>query len=320
MCVMPEQRLPERAARFSRPDASMSLLTNLLTDSLDAGYAQAARRRERLAAQTPATDQPPVAERPSSRWRRLARTHPSLTVGALVVALLLTTAGLQTARSAPALAQQRKDLIARIRSQTSVADRMQADVTRLRAQVNTQGTGTGPGSDPLDQYTRLGLAAGTQAARGPGVRVTVNDAKPADQASGDPRQGGVDLSRVQDGDLQRLVNGLWLAGAENIAVNGERLTAQSAIRSAGQAILVDFTPLAPPYVVDAVGDPKTLAARFLEGPGGDWFTVLKNKWNIRFDITQQDRLDLPAAPAATLRFATTAPAAASPSARATSAR
>jgi uncharacterized protein YlxW (UPF0749 family) len=197
---------------------------------------------------------------------------------------------------------------------------LQADLTRQRAQVNTQGTATDPNTDLIDRYARLELAAGTTAVQGPGVRVTVNDAKPADQASGDPRQDGVDLSRVQDGDLQRLVNGLWLAGAEHIAVNGERLTAQSAIRSAGQAILVDFTPLAPPYVVDAIGDPKTLAARFLEGPGGDWFTVLKNKWKIRFDITQQDRLDLPAAPAATLRFATTAPATASPSARAGSTR
>ena len=36
-----------------------------------------------------------------------------------------------------------------------------------------------------------------------------------------------------------LVNGLWQAGAEAISINGQRLTSTSAIRFAGQAILVD---------------------------------------------------------------------------------
>ena len=51
------------------------------------------------------------------------------------------------------------------------------------------------------------------------------------------------------------MNGLWSVGAEAIAVNGQRLTAQSAIRSAAGAILVNYRPLKPPYRVEAIGPP-----------------------------------------------------------------
>ena len=64
-----------------------------------------------------------------------------------------------------------------------------------------------------------------------------------------------------------MVNGLWAAGAEAVAVNGQRLTALSAIRSAGDAILVDYRPLTRPYVVVAIGDPRTLQSRFVAGAG-----------------------------------------------------
>ena len=73
---------------------------------------------------------------------------------------------------------------------------------------------------------------------------------------GGPREssGFSDTGRVRDRDMQRVVNGLWESGAEAISVNGQRLTALSAIRAAGDAILVDNKPLVPPYTVLAVGD------------------------------------------------------------------
>ena len=52
------------------------------------------------------------------------------------------------------------------------------------------------------------------------------------------RQFRSDLEQVLDSDVQRAVNGLWAAGAEAVSVNGSRLTARSAIRSAAGAILV----------------------------------------------------------------------------------
>ena len=66
----------------------------------------------------------------------------------------------------------------------------------------------------------------------------------------DPRDDRAsDTGRVLDRDLQVMVNALWAAGAEAIAINGQRLTARSAIRYAGEAILLDFRPLVPPNVM-----------------------------------------------------------------------
>src|SRR5207302_8837342 len=95
-------------------------------------------------------------------------------------------------------------------------------------------------------------ALGTLPVVGQGLRVTVADGSPA----GGPRDPHLDR------DLQAVTNALWTAGAEAIAVNGERLTAQSAIRQAGDAILVDFRPLVSPYVVTAIGSPVSLETQF----------------------------------------------------------
>ena len=70
------------------------------------------------------------------------------------------------------------------------------------------------------------------------------------QPAGD---GGPDLARVLDTDIQLVVNGLFASGAEAVAVNGQRITVLSPIRSAGEAVLVGFRPLTPPYTVTAVG-------------------------------------------------------------------
>ena len=70
----------------------------------------------------------------------------------------------------------------------------------------------------------LELSTGFAAVTGPGLRVTVDD-----QPQGDPD------GRVRATDLRVLVNGLWQAGAEAIAINGRRLTSLSAIVNSGIA-------------------------------------------------------------------------------------
>ena len=97
---------------------------------------------------------------------------------------------------------------------------------------------------------------------GPGVLVVVDDSP---SAAADARD------RVLDLDLQVLANGLWEAGAEAVAINGHRLSSLTAIRSAGDAITVDYRSLTRPYRVEAIGDPRTLQAYLLSlllGRGG----------------------------------------------------
>lgn len=109
--------------------------------------------------------------------------------------------------------------------------------------------------------------------------------------------------RVLDLDLQILANGLWQAGAEAIAINGHRLSTLTAIRSAGDAITVDYRSLTGPYRVEAIGDPRTLPARFAETPAGAWWTELSRNRGMRFDVSEARTLNLPADPGITLRHA-----------------
>lgn len=279
-----------------RQDPSLSLLGQLSREALDAGYAAAAARR---AARGPAAG-PPTR----SRWRS------GLLLGAVLAlaGLLVTTTVVQTQRRQSSVASARAALIGEIRSRTADTDALQARVAALRAEVaqaNRQAlaltaTGTAAGA----RLSQVELVSGVSPVVGPGLAVVLDDAD-ANRARGNGVGDGslLDQGRVRDRDLQYLVNGLWAAGAEAVAVNGQRLTAVTAIRSAGAAILVDYRPLTRPYTVSVIGDPKTLEPAFVGGVAGSYFRTLSSRYGIRFDVRSAAQVTLPGASGVTLRFA-----------------
>jgi uncharacterized protein YlxW (UPF0749 family) len=138
------------------------------------------------------------------------------------------------------------------------------------------------------------------------VRLVVDDAKDASTGGdGDARStsGFSDTGRVRDRDMQRVVNGLWESGAEAVSINGQRLTALSAIRAAGDAILVDNRPLVPPYTVLAVGDGGELSERFQNSADGLYLHALQENYGIRTAISVEDDVRLSAAPSVIVRTA-----------------
>ncbi len=265
-----------------RRDESMALLTGVMEHPLDLGYAAAAERRR-------ADGEP--------------RTSPGRSVVVLLVlvlvGLLLSTAALQARGQTTSRVAERDLLVAEIGRQDGVAARLQRAnatlVTQLEAE-RTRALQQQSQGDLADQVTRLGQVTGALSVAGPGITVTVDDASAVAAApGGDARAStSADDGRVLDQDLQKVVNGLWAAGAEAVSVNGQRLTALSAIRSAGQAILVDYRPLSPPYRVLAIGDPDQLPARFADGAGGRDLMYLSDNFGVRYDVTPAARLVLPA--------------------------
>ncbi|MET9020125.1 DUF881 domain-containing protein [Actinopolymorpha sp. NPDC004070] len=267
---------------FRRND-SMSLMRELVTHALDDGYAAAAARRG------------PNRSRP--------RRGIGATVVVLVVfGLMLAVAAVQTRHFAPEVEKEKADLIVRIRAEAARNDRLRTRAGALQEEVSGLQSdilaSTTTGKDLSAQLDALEVIAGTGRVRGPGLRLTIDDA-PDDQVSGGDGAEG----RILDIDLQQTVNGLWAAGAEAVSVNGERLTAMTAIRGADKSITVDYRPLARPYVVEAIGDPKALEARFTESPGGEWLLNLKAVQHIRLDTKTVDELSLPADSGTTLRYA-----------------
>ena len=267
----------------------MSLLTNVMDHSLDEGYAEAAARR---AAQGAGTLPRPLR---AKLW---------LAAGLVLAALLVTLGAAEARVAAPGLARERQELIDRIDEENAAADTLQSQVDTLRDDVGRRQRAALKDADN-DRPGLVELVSGAAAVHGPGVKLVVDDAKTAEAGGGGPRQGSdfSDYGRVRDRDMQRVVNGLWAAGAEAISINGQRLTALSAIRAAGDAILVDNRPLVPPYTVLAVGDGDRLAERFRAGVDGRYLRTLEEDFGIRSSLRVQDDLRLPAAPSVIVRTA-----------------
>jgi uncharacterized protein YlxW (UPF0749 family) len=103
-------------------------------------------------------------------------------------------------------------------------------------------------------------------------------------------------------DLQKVANALWAAGAEAVAVNGQRLTATSTIRQAGEAILVDYRPVTGPYEVTAIG-PGSMRDRFEGSRAAALMRDVQRTTGLSFGVKDADDLTLPAAPEPRLRYA-----------------
>ncbi|WP_091412678.1 DUF881 domain-containing protein [Friedmanniella luteola] len=229
-----------------------------------------------------------------------SRRHWLLGVIAVVVGVMFAVAAVQTNRAAPALQSERSDLIDRVQAAESQQDALRARATEL-TEENAALRAAALGGDATAQQLERGIAAlgpvtGTVAVTGPGVVVVVDDA--AEQATAD---GSGD--RVLDLDLQILANGLWRAGAEAVAINGHRLSSLTAIRSAGDAITVDYRSLNRPYRVEAIGDPRTLPAGLAESAAGAWWHDLEQNRGMRYELGESRALTLPADPGLALRWA-----------------
>lgn len=147
--------------------------------------------------------------------------------------------------------------------------KLQKDLAEVRSRyeevIRKQNEGTLGASSLKTILDENKMLAGTIPARGPGVVVTLTDSPNRDL--NDTRPDVVENYVVHDSDIRLVTNELFVAGAEAISINGQRLIANSTIRCVGPVVLVNSVQLAAPYVIKAIGSPETLQ-RALELPGG----------------------------------------------------
>jgi uncharacterized protein YlxW (UPF0749 family) len=257
----------------------MGLLNYITATSLDEDYAEAARRQ---------SDKGPASPgRPG-------------TIGLVVLAVfgvLVATAAVQTSRNADESATSREALVSQVNDRRAELADARAQALDLQRSVTVLGDSnlqaTTEGRAVTARLGRLGVMTGAVPTTGPGIKVVVDDAADAQN----------DSQRVHGRDLQRLVNALWQVGAEAVSVNGQRLTSLSPIRDAGNAITVNYVYLRPPYTISAIGNRKTMGARLLDTSGGQTWVTLQSSFGLKFDVTTEESMKLPAAKAASLRFA-----------------
>lgn len=177
-----------------------------------------------------------------------------------------------------------KNLVAQTTQKQEEMANLQRKVTDLRAKLDQ--TAADQSASLKAQLGDARILAGTQAVSGPGVQVTLNDSNITLGPGQDPN-----LYVLHDEDVLRVINELKAAGAEAMALNGERLLATSEIRCIGPTILTNKNKrLSAPFTISAIGNPETLEnALYMKGGVVDQLKF----WGIQIAVTRQTKVVVP---------------------------
>lgn len=218
--------------------------------------------------------------------------HVGLALALFVFGFLVSAAFVQERireREQPLRERELEELIA---GRREAIDALAHDVGALSRRVDRVRKRAGRRStlvrDLAVQAERLAGIAGLERIRGPGIVVELSDSEDVPRT----RAEQTDL-RIQDTDLQLVVNALWRAGTEAMAVNGNRLISTSAIRAAGSAVLVNYRGVASPYRIVALGDPVVLEQRLEGSLIARQFGVWKDVYGLGFSIDPATRVVVP---------------------------
>ena len=217
------------------------------------------------------------------------RALPSVQVTLSVALLVLGFRGAaQSAAEGPRVrysTEERPPLIETALELQSQQEALKAGILALRQRIGTlEAQGSGDADELRRLYAQLEearIAAGLIRVTGTGVALRFED--------GSAAVDGLVTAR----DVRVLIQELWLAGAEGIAVNDERIVGTSAILDIGGSILVNSAYLAPPYTVTAIGAPD-LYERLLDSVSFVQFVQGRiEPAGIGLTVAQPPTVDLP---------------------------
>ncbi|MFI9612497.1 DUF881 domain-containing protein [Streptomyces sp. NPDC052023] len=126
----------------------------------------------------------------------------------------------------------------------------------------------------IEKERQLGVLAGTVAAQGPGITMTIDDTK-----------GTVEADMLLDA-----IQELRAAGAEAIQVNGVRVVASTYLTDSGQSVSVDGNKINAPYRFKVIGKPQDLEPA-LNIPGGVVQTLEKEQATVTVERSDKIVVD-----------------------------
>lgn len=210
-------------------------------------------------------------------------------LGALVAGFLIASGLAAGHRAAEVGDARHDDLVALVEQRRARGEELARELDAVQAQVADAQDEAGRGLPLLSaQVAEAETLAGVTPLEGPGVVVTLADA--GERCTSDAAED----CRILDSDVQSAVNTLHGAGAEAVAVNGERVIATTAIRSAGSTVLVNYRVQTGPYVVEAVGDAAALERGVTQSAFGSDFRIWTREYGLGFEVARAEELTLPA--------------------------
>ena len=223
-----------------------------------------------------------------ARLRALPSVQVTLAIALLVLGFLVAA---QIAGEGPRIrysTEERSPLIETALDLQSKQEGLKAQIVAIRGRIgDLEAQDPGAAESLKHLYADLEaarLSAGLVAVTGKGVAFRLEDG-----AQG----SGID-SLVSARDVRTLVEELWLAGAQAIAVNGERVVATTAVLDIGGSILVNSAYVSGPYQVTAIG-PADLYARLQAAAGFVQFVQNRvEPAGLRLSVAHPDSVDIPA--------------------------
>ena len=132
----------------------------------------------------------------------------------------------------------------------------------------------------VEEAEDLRLLLGDVTGEGRGIRVTLQDGEY------DPTSVNPNDYIVHESHVFKVLNELKISGAQAIAINGQRLMANSFIQCNGPVITIDGKHHPAPFVIEAVGDSATLSAS-LNLKGGVMNQLLNENIVVTLEENQQ---------------------------------
>lgn len=224
-------------------------------------------------------------------------TALSLVLGGLLAASLKTQRNL---RSRIGVAPGgRGGLVAALYEQADTNSELQAEIAKLRKKNSEWeekfATGSGQAQTLLNELQDVKVQAGLAPVKGQGVILTVQDGKepPKDidnsklspEVLREIQQAGI----VHDSDIRLVIDELFAAGAEAVAVGEQRVVARTAVRCVGPSILVNDVKMASPFVIKAIGNSKEIM-KALRTPGGLLDSELASYGMIKAELVDEVQL------------------------------
>ncbi|HSJ55219.1 MAG TPA: DUF881 domain-containing protein [Anaerolineae bacterium] len=229
-----------------------------------------------------------------TRFRRKPGNNLALLAAGLTVGLLLATSWQAPAGTRAVEVNDREERIfLSIERLEDEQQDLRETLGALRSELSDRQRSAEAETDRLEslrtELDRQQLLAGLIEVHGPGVRVILDDS-----AAHPPPGADAGPYLIHEQDLRDIVNLLWMAGSEAIAINDERLVASSSIYCVGSTVMVNSTRLSPPYAIRAIGSQR-VQQDYLRNPS--YLQTLKEKkrsYGLRFDVDAQASLVLPA--------------------------
>ena len=200
----------------------------------------------------------------------------SLFAVALIIGLLLVGQLRSQARPIELSSLSAQELSALIEQVSSRNTELSEGLDELNTQIRDyeRASVEGQSDTVISQEALLGIDAfgGLVGVEGQGIQIMA--------------EGSFDPIAVND-----LIHELRNAGAEAIAIDDIRITAQSVAVLGTSAIEIDGVPIGPSFEISAIGSPDGLKAA-IERPGGI-LSLYEQSIDARFAVSQVETLELP---------------------------